>query len=70
MPRSPAPPYHLCRALSRPSVPTLGSSAARQRCFEGVSILINNAGLARGKALVGEGALGDWREMMDTNCMG
>ena len=42
----------------------------RQRgCFEGLSILINNAGLARGRALVGEGALGEWREMLDTNCM-
>ena len=39
-------------------------------CFKGCSILINNAGLARGKELVGEAKIKDWKEMLDANCLG
>ena len=39
-------------------------------CFDDLSFLINNAGLARGKEPVGQADLNDWKEMIDANCMG
>jgi len=39
-------------------------------CFDDLSILINNAGLARGKDVVGKADLQDWKEMLDANCLG
>jgi len=38
--------------------------------LEKVTFLINNAGLAAGKELVGEAKLEDWRAMLDANCLG
>lgn len=35
-----------------------------------VTFLINNAGLAAGKELVGEAKLDDWKAMLDANCLG
>ena len=39
-------------------------------CLDQVDTLINNAGLARGVARVGEADLEDWKEMIETNCVG
>jgi len=35
-----------------------------------VDFLVNNAGLARGKATAAEALISDWDEMMNANCMG
>jgi hypothetical protein len=35
-----------------------------------IDTLINNAGLARGVARVGQAAESDWKEMLDANCYG
>ncbi len=35
-----------------------------------VDIVVNNAGLARGKAPIQDGELADWKEMLDTNVLG
>ncbi|KAL1507279.1 hypothetical protein AB1Y20_009229 [Prymnesium parvum] len=42
----------------------------RRRCIERCSILINNAGLARGKDFVGGADRSAWKEMIDANCLG
>ena len=39
-------------------------------CLAKVDTLINNAGLARGVARVGEATAADWKEMLDANCYG
>lgn len=39
-------------------------------CLDGLDFLVSNAGLARGKAFVGEAPKEDWKEMLDTNCYG
>lgn len=38
--------------------------------WEGVDVLVNNAGLSRGLAPVHEGDVHDWEEMIDTNVKG
>jgi len=38
--------------------------------YDQVDIIVNNAGLARGKEPVGSALLSDWSEMMDANCLG
>jgi 3-hydroxy acid dehydrogenase/malonic semialdehyde reductase len=38
--------------------------------FRNIDILINNAGLARGKSKIQDGLLSDWEEMIDTNIKG
>ena len=38
--------------------------------WKGISILVNNAGLARGFSKIHEGDLQDWEEMIDTNIKG
>ena len=38
--------------------------------WQAISILVNNAGLARGVAPVHEGVIDDWEEMIDTNLKG
>ncbi len=41
-----------------------------RRPFADVDVLVNNAGLARGRESVEEGSLQDWNEMIDTNLKG
>ena len=41
-----------------------------ERLFDGVSVLVNNAGLAKGFDLIQEGSLDDWDQMIDTNLKG
>jgi len=38
--------------------------------FKNIDILINNAGLARGRSAIQDGLLSDWEEMIDTNVKG
>jgi 3-hydroxy acid dehydrogenase / malonic semialdehyde reductase len=40
------------------------------RAWSDVTVLVNNAGLARGQASLAEGELRDWDEMIDTNVKG
>jgi NADP-dependent 3-hydroxy acid dehydrogenase YdfG len=40
------------------------------RPFAEVDVLVNNAGLARGRESIEEGDLADWNEMIDTNLKG
>jgi 3-hydroxy acid dehydrogenase / malonic semialdehyde reductase len=40
------------------------------RAWSGVTVLVNNAGLALGQASLAEGELRDWDEMIDTNVKG
>lgn len=40
------------------------------KLLDRVEVLINNAGLARGRKLIQEGSLTDWNEMIDTNIKG
>ncbi|CAE8652206.1 unnamed protein product [Polarella glacialis] len=35
-----------------------------------VDFLVNNAGLAKGKSLVGSAQISEWKEMLDINCLG
>lgn len=48
----------------------LYTQLAESECLRGCSILINNAGLARGKDLVGGADTKAWKEMLDANCLG
>lgn len=41
-----------------------------RRPFAEVDVLVNNAGLARGRESIEEGSLQDWDEMIDTNLKG
>jgi len=41
-----------------------------RRPFSDVDVLVNNAGLARGRESIEEGSLQDWNEMIDTNLKG
>lgn len=41
-----------------------------RRPFADVDVLVNNAGLARGRESIEEGSLQDWNEMIDTNLKG
>ena len=51
-------------------------AAVRQACgkltgrWEGVDLLVNNAGLAAGLSHIHEGAVDDWEQMIDTNLKG
>ena len=45
-------------------------SSANAALLEGVELLVNNAGLARGFAPIHEGEQDDWDEMLDTNVRG
>ena len=45
-------------------------SAWDRRPFAEVDVLVNNAGLARGRESIEEGSLQDWDEMIDTNLKG
>ena len=42
---------------------------AARGAYQRADILINNAGLARGRSEVGGASLSDWRAMVDTNCV-
>lgn len=41
-----------------------------EKSWQGISLLINNAGLAAGLAPIDQGALADWEVMIDTNVKG
>ena len=44
--------------------------AAAVECFGAIDVLVNNAGLARGRQHVAEGIESEWDEMIDTNVKG
>ena len=46
------------------------AAAWERRPFADVDVLVNNAGLARGRESIEEGNLSDWNEMIDTNLKG
>ncbi len=48
----------------------LAFASERAALLQGVSVLVNNAGLARGREAIQVGDLSDWDEMIDTNFKG
>jgi 3-hydroxy acid dehydrogenase / malonic semialdehyde reductase len=52
------------RAMVASAVATLPAE------FAGIDVLVNNAGLAKGLEPAHRADLGDWEEMLDTNCRG
>ena len=47
-----------------------GEAAERRGAFDGLDVLVNAAGLARGFSTIREGSTDDWDEMIDTNLKG
>ncbi len=47
-----------------------GAVASLSREWQGIEVLVNNAGLARGLDKIHEGEVEDWEEMIDTNLKG